>query len=312
MLHPDCLNMPFGKTSPIFEGLPFEDYCNAEAINAHGLMKVLRSPQHYLHEFLSPFELPDPTDFGTMVHLAALEPERWADTVLVGPDVKTRALKAWKDFAAAAPPDKILLKPGEHAEVEQVVEALRAHPIASKLLFGSDGKSEVSFFWRDDTVAEYSELHHKTKRWCKGRVDRYIRTSSGRILLVDLKTTSNAMYEAFVRDAYRMMYDLQGAHYHAGWNAITEAPPDAIDYLFVVVEADPPHAVAVYNADPAFLESGHLRRAAALKRLDECIRHDHFPSYNPEIRPLGVPTWAKTDMVLTDDAATVRAREEQE
>lgn len=309
-LHPDFLESP-ELPSPIARGLSFESYVAIKAANAHGLMRVLRSPQHYLTDYLAPFEPIEGGDLGSLVHLASLEQAAYSNTVLIGPDVKTRAVKAWKEFEASAPPGKILLKPAEAARVEEVVDSLRAHPIASKLLFGSEGMSEVSFVWQDtDANGIHSDLHHGTGRWCKGRVDRVIRRDDNRLILVDLKTTSNAMYESFVRDSYRMLYDLQGAHYVAGWNAITGAPPEAIDYLFVVVEDKAPYAVAVYNADPAFLESGHIRRSVALKRLDECIRCNHFPAYNTEIRPLGVPAWAKTDMVLTEDAAVVNSRGE--
>lgn len=82
--------------------------------------------------------------------------------------------------------------------------ALYATPFVKKLIYG---KHEESFFWKDE----------ETGVECKCRPDSYGEIS-GQPICVDLKTCQCAETEKFMRDAIKLNYDIQAAHYCDGLN----------------------------------------------------------------------------------------------
>ena len=85
-----------------------------------------------------------------------------------------------------------------------------------------------------------------------------------------------------------MAYAVQQAHYQ-------QAFPDR-DFLFICVDKDPDlPQVAVYKLDAAAVALGQRQWRHAFRRLIECRRTDHWPSYQGSesgVIELSLPPWA--------------------
>src|SRR5690606_28980541 len=121
----------------------------------------------------------------------------------------------------------LLAKDADRAQA--IADAVREHPVAGPLLSGGD--AEVSAFWTDEATGVP----------CRGRFD-YLRQIASGPVVVDLKTTGDANPAHVGRTAVNLGYDVQAAWYLDGHRATTGT--DAA-FVHVLVEVDPPHAVAV-------------------------------------------------------------------
>lgn len=258
--------------------LPFSTYLEADAINASGLKHIIRSPAHYQASLTEPPPETDALRFGKLLHLAVLEPERYAALARPCPkfDKRTKAGKA--DLAAWAESltdDCIEVPEAWHGKIQRMSDKVHAHTMAARLL--ARGTRESSFFWTDPA----------TSVLCKARPD-FVSQSN---ILVDLKTTTDARIDPFSRAIWEYRYDIQAAHYCAGAAATGLARSD--QYAFLVLEKDPPHEVAVYVASDTVIGVGTQWRRDAMAVYARCRSTGVWPGYPQRAEIIGLPPWAK-------------------
>ena len=64
------------------------------------------------------------------------------------------------------------------------------------------------------------------------------------------------------------------------------------NFLFVVVEKEPPYAVAIYECDDQLMETGRRQYREALEHFKECQEKDEWPGFDKQISSLSLPRWA--------------------
>lgn len=240
---------------------------------------VARSPLHYkawVDRTLADEESPA-LAFGAAFHCALLEPERFATDYATEPDFgdcrkkdNKAARDAWRAEHAKATP----IPPSEQAAIAGMIAAVRAHPLASRMM--RDGEPELTVRWQDiDTGLQ-----------CKSRADYYVRKHG---MIADVKSALDARPEAFRRSVSTYGYHVQDAIYRAGFAAV-DAP--VAHFVFIVVEKTPPHAIAVYSLDAVTVARGYAAFRARADTLAECLRTNEWPGYPGSIQELSLPAWA--------------------
>lgn len=261
----------------LFADMLAPEYFSVPAMSASGAKKLLRSPAHYLESLKRQSEPTPNMVFGSAVHTGALEPQRFADDVICAPDINkcTKVGAAeWEAFQAANA-GKIILSPDNYARCVNTIAAVRQHPAAFKLLDGAP--IEQSLFWLD---AKFGVP-------CKARWDAW---NHG--IVIDLKTCHDASAEAFGRSCATYQYDMQAAQYISAAEHVLNESPRA--FVFVAVETEPPHAVAVYAAQSDMILAGRHRMDIALERYREIRETGVYRGYDELIQPLQFPRWAST------------------
>ncbi len=261
--------------------VPDEVYHQRELgqVSASGLKLLARTPSHYRAWALG--EMRDLDDsalaFGKAAHAAVLEPEvfdaSYAPERTFG-DCRKRENKARRDAWRASVYGKAILSADDAQRIDGIRRSIAAHPLASALLRG--GRPEVAALWTDE----------ETGLRCKGKAD-YWRPDLG--VLVDLKTSSDAMPDAFGRSAATYRYHVQAALYREGWRALGHAVDH---FIFVVVEKLPPYAVALFEMDAEAMETGRIIIRREMAVLAECVRTGEWPGYSARIEELKLPKWA--------------------
>lgn len=261
-----------------------EYHALTSVISKSHLDQVARSPLHYWARFLDPNRVePEPTpamQLGSALHTHVLELDQWDARYAIAPegiDRRTKAGKAeWDAFTAAATGRTVLAK----ADAELVMrmgQAIYAHPAASALLHWK-GKAETTHMWTDEP----------TGLQCKCRPDWL--TNDG-TLIVDLKTTEDASPAGFRKSIANWRYHVQASWYLDGLQAATGQRP--AQFIFVVVEKKPPHAVAVYAADAEMIEVGAKQARLDLDTLAVCKAADSWPGYSDRIETISLPAWMR-------------------
>lgn len=261
----------------VFENMPAAEYHSCEAMSSSGAKKINRSPAHYL---LMRQQVSTPTDamiFGTACHEGVLEPLTFNERVIVKPkyDMRKTTDKAAAVEFAEAHAGKILLTQADMDRCRWAIDAVYLHPAAVSLLDGS--RREVSAFWIDQQYG------------CPAKA-RFDALNHGGI--IDLKTCQDASPEAFARQAASLQYHVQAAAYNSGHEHTLNASMEF--FAFIVVESEPPHAVAAYELPGNAVQAGARLWNEALTRYAHALKHGIWAGYPDFIQRLDFPRWALT------------------
>ena len=226
---------------------------------------------------------PDPTPAmftGTLAHCAILEPHAFDERYPTGPEVDTRAAKVWKEWAARLAPDQVGVKPSERATAFAQAAAVRqVQPLAELL---AKGVPEVSAYWVDAASGVR----------CRCRPDWVHPVGTG-VILVDVKTATNAHPRDFGRSVVNFSYHVQAAFYSDGYEAASGAP--VLGFVFAACEKDYPYAAAACMLTDEDLEAGRRRYRASLATYAECQRTGVWPGWGDTVHLLQLPAWAMKD-----------------
>lgn len=237
-------------------------------------------------------DVPPPSDAmvrGTLMHMAALEPERFASRVACKPtffkdgEAINRRLKAHREYLAEwlanVPDGSIIATRGEAATAQAMGRALRGNPAIRQFL-DAPGQSEVAIRWVDE--------HGLPRKAMFDRLAEY----RGHTCLVDLKSARQWKPDPFARQVVNLGYHRQLAWYAAGARAVFDCE---VQCLLVVVHAEPPYETVAYDLSADFLQLGRDQNERTCRQLAECYASgDWSDPEHGRILTLQMPGFALT------------------
>lgn len=252
------------------------EYHNHQAVSKSDLDLISRSPLHFKFAKELPKAQTPNMLLGSLVHKLVLEPNDFDNEYIVAPDCDRRTRQGkeiWNDFIESAVGMNVITEELK-SKAESIANSVLKDTVAACLL--RNGEAEQSFFWVDD----------ETGIECKCRPD-YLKSNG---IVIDLKTTSNASPESFVKSAYDYRYYVQAWWYLHG---LHQCKIKADDFIFIAVETEPPYAVCIYAADDLMLELGERKAKEDLRVYAECLENGQWYGYSkePDIRSLSLPDW---------------------
>lgn len=259
----------------ILKGLSNEAYHSGEGVSKSDLDLVHRSPLHYLkseHDNDS-----DALRLGTAFHMAVLETAEFMKTYdKLKPGMKrtTKDGKARVEEIHAA--GKIDLTHEEWEMIMGMRNSVLSNPIAKALINGSDHE-----------VSVYGTINGTL---CKCRPDIW---DSRRLIIADLKSTTDASPEAFAKSVANFRYYVQDAWYRHVMEAAAGIVPKA--FVFIAVEKKPPYAMAMYSLDEDSKRQGWIEALSDLQALKNAIEENNYQGYSPMVETLSLPRWARKD-----------------
>lgn len=263
------------------DGQDIEAYHRGPGISKTGLDHVARSPATFYALHLDPARPPEKERAGQMegqlAHCAILEPAEFDKRYAVGPDV-SRATKAWKEWEASLPAGVIAIKPEQRETALRQAESVRRLPDVAEAL--AAGRPEVSAYWIDPDTGVL----------CRCRPDWVHPAGESGVVLLDVKTYSDASPAEFARQVARKRYDVQAAFYTDGFARASGL--NVLAFVFVAVETDYPFSSSAVMLDEDSLDAGRRKYQSDLSRYADCLRSDVWPGYSTEIQVVRLPSWA--------------------
>jgi hypothetical protein len=186
--------------------------------------------------------------------------------------------------AAARAAGKTPIRPDDARTVSAMAEALRAHPVAGPL-FSRPGRAEQSFVARDP----------ETGVMCRARVDWLPDVpDSGRVLVVDYKSTNDASPDGFAASAAKFGYHQQGPFYCdvLSWLGLDHGQPPR--FVLVAQEKEPPHLVTIATLTERAIEWGRVLNRKARDIFRRCTETGEWPGYDTGpagVAELDLPGW---------------------
>lgn len=217
--------------------------------------------------------------FGTAVHCGVLEPDTFSQTVAIAKpwqfDGRTTKGKDERAEFQAEAAGKLILSADDGARAWQCIASVLHHPMAAKLLDGAE--VEESLFWVDGKYQVPRKVRWDARNpWLGG--------------IVDVKTATDASPEAFGRACATYHYHTQEANYREAAEAVLNESPKF--FAFIVVESEPPHAVACYYLPPEAVRVGSGWMDVALERYAEALASGKWRGYPETIEQVPFPRYA--------------------
>lgn len=257
-----------------------EAYFASKGVSKHDLDMVNISPAHYWSGKSIPREDPTPAmKMGTLVHTAILEPDRFDSTYIIAPDMDRRTKDgkaAWEAIESeASESGKMVVKPSDLQHIRGMKESVFAHRSGSAAL-KAGGLIEASLY----------ATHLETGVLRRGRPDLISKGNA----IIDVKTCAKNYggKAEFARSVANFRYDVQAAFY---LDLAKSCGMEKEVFVFLVVEKEPPYAVAVYQLDAESVEAGRQQYLKNLQLLAECMQFDEWPAYSSEVEVLSLPKW---------------------
>lgn len=272
------------KEVDVFLDIPASEYhADKEIVGHSALVQILRSPEHFKN-YITPggFKETPTLRFGTALHCAVLEPERFSQEYIESQkfDRRTKEGKAQAEAFESSCAGKLPIEVDDMQTIKAIIKKIEAHTQANGLRLRS--VTEKSYFWVDED----------TGIMCRIRCDMVAVDEDGRLIaIIDLKTTADASQEAFRRSMDDYGYDLQAAFYV---DAVKVAVGREIPFYLLAVESGAPHGVALYRVGPKTIEVGRVKYRMGLQLLEWCRKNDSYPSYQPfcEEELIELPEWS--------------------
>lgn len=234
-------------------------------------------------------------EFGTLAHVALLEPARLAEYVALDaekigvkadgtPAQNPTMTAAWKRAVVEAQGDGlIVVAQADYDRALAMADAVRNHPAAARIL-GLCDQREVSLY-----------ADHPTGARVRGRLDLL-----GPGLIADYKTAVSADPAAFGKTAYDFGYHISAANY---LDLADACGLDVAGFAFIVAEKEPTpggeHRVSVVQLSARAIDKGREDMAEACRRWLALGRRVDLPAYGDGWHTVDLPPWAYRD--ITDD-----------
>lgn len=204
--------------------------------------------------------------FGTLAHLAVLEPDRLLSEIAVRPTKDDGTLlransNAYREWAAEHEGMRIV-SPVDLDVLTGILDACARSPALAQLRRLPELFREKSIVWRDDDIGLL----------LKARPDS-LRSRPDCVVCIDLKTTADASPDSFRQSCHRFGYFDRAAFYLDGLAAILGPYPR---FAIVAVTKERPYQVAVYEPRATWIDEGRARNRALLREVARRIESDDW------------------------------------
>jgi hypothetical protein len=250
-------------------------------LSSTGAKELLKpgGPARFRHQLDNPAPKPRREfDLGHAVHTLVLG----AGPLMVQVDAEEWRTKAVKELVAEVrAAGAIPIRPSDWDAAYAMYAAVKAHPIAAKLL--TQGEPERTLIWQDPA----------TGVMCRAKAD-WLRPDG----IVDLKTAESAAPDALSRAAHNYGYAIQSAFYLRGFRLLNlDAAVQREPYfVHIAVEKEPPYLVHVNQLTERAIAWGDRQVSAALEIYRDCTAAGVWPGYpTDEITDIDLPAWIKTE-----------------
>lgn len=284
------------------DGQDIEAYHRGPGISKTGLDHVARSPATFYALHLDPARPAEKERAGQLegqlAHCAILEPAEFDKRYAVLPadaprrptDAQWNAKKpspesaeamewwtAWNKSSAG----RTIITHAQRATALRQAESVRRLPDVAEAL--AAGRPEVSAYWIDPDTGVL----------CRCRPDWVHPAGDNGVILLDVKTYSDASPAEFARQIARKRYHVQDAFYSDGFARASGL--DVLAFVFVAVETEWPFAASAVMLDAPSKAQGMQQVRRDLTTYAACLAANEWPGHGTGIHQVSLPAWALTD-----------------
>jgi len=213
------------------------------------------------------------TDMGTAVHQLLLRDDRV--DVIPFDSFRTSEARILRDASRAA--GRVPLLPHQWDEAQEIAARVR---------------DQMALLNVEPTPFTHGEPEHVIRFQmggadCRAMLDWL---HNDRLLIDDLKTTTDASPRFAERHLFNMGYDIRAAFYVRAVEAEYGVTPG---FRWIFAETKPPYPVSILELDPEAMAAAHDKVDAAVALWNECLASGEWPAYSRELHTVQLPPWLR-------------------
>lgn len=279
------------ETGYLVDDLLIEEYHSTTALVSKSTIDVAaRSLAHYRYRLDHPESeqernaprVADPAEedrvIGNAFHTLVLEPMTFDRRYLVVPDFGDMRSSKNRDFRDAFLREnaqgRIPLKKEWSETIHGMREACFQHKKLRKYL--EEGEPEVTAIARDP----------RTGLPRKSRIDWHATRLHSAL---DLKSARDGSRNAWRREAGSRRYHVQDPFYTETFQL---AGVELDDFVFGVVEKEPPYVIGLYNIDDRGRLAGEKLYMRVMEQIAQACRSGEYPGYTTDVESIDIPVYA--------------------
>ena len=173
---------------------------------------------------------------------------------------------------------KIVLSVNDYETMQDMADAVHNHALTADFLSNMPHR-EISVSWYDEAFGCDCKCRPDALGFNINKPDQHI--------ILDLKTYKG-IAPTFKWEANKRGYLISAAWYRRG---IKAAKGDHCEFMFLVVEKEPPYSVSLHQADPFSLDviDEEIEKAGEVFR--ECTENNRWPGWPNEIKSVGLTSF---------------------
>lgn len=274
-------------------------YHGSAGISKTGLDSINANPAIYYARHLDPKRPPSPERGGqlegSLAHCAILEPDEFSKRYATlpadaprrptgtqwnakNPSSESVASMAWWTEWNARTNGATVITNDQYETAMRQADSVRRLPEVREAL--QAGHAEVSAFWKDPVTGEL----------CRCRPDWVHTPNDTGVILMDVKTYSDASPAEFRRQVARKRYHVQDAFYSDGYGLASGKTVHG--FIFLAVETEWPYAANALMLDDTGRDQGRRDYRRNLNTYAECRTTGIWPGYSDQIEIITLPAWA--------------------
>jgi len=242
-------------------------------------IKILaeKTKAHMDYEMAHPQPMTDALLKGQLLHTMVLEPHKIEEEFAILPDVNRRTKDGKARILAFEEGNKgkLFVTKEQHNTALYMARSIKEHPVMGSWFDGSmHGLAEQSiYYWYK---SEDWDEKNDYKTMFKVRPDYVL---EGHSAIFDLKSTRDASFTGFMKQAKQLKYHMSAAMYLHGCSQnqdfLDRVGTLAFDrFVWVVVENEPPYCATYYEIGPEDLAEGREIYHRLVRKLDRYNRSD--------------------------------------
>ena len=228
-----------------------------------------KSPYKWLHGREK--EVSKAMELGTIIHMAALEPEKPLESlVAVSPytDYRTKEAREWRD---------------SQRDAGKIIATAEDINLASTC--GNVFREDYGQMFKAETKTEVAVFGNIGSTGVKGMIDV---VPEGLDCLIDLKTTASIEnLNTLQRNIVNRGYHWQAALYLDLWNAASGEKRTR--FIFCFMETEFPHETAWVELSENLIELGRAGYMNSIAKWQACVAADHWPKQIEGIQMIETP-----------------------
>jgi hypothetical protein len=296
---------------PFYKPGYYPDLSNEEYHGSFGYgsttLKILndRTKAHMDYQRAHPKPMTDALLKGQLVHSMVLEPHKVEDEFAILPDVNRRTKEGKARIFAFEENNqgKLFVTKEQYNTATYMAKSIKEHPVMGMWFNGNiPGFAEQSiYYWYK---SEDWDERNDYKTMLKVRPDWVL---EGHPVIFDIKTTRDAAFSAFMKQARSLGYHMSAAMYLDGCNRNQDFLDKACvmaftSFVWVVVENEPPYCATYYELGPEDRQEGQAIYHQLVRKLDRYNRsewkgygeQDKDGFITPEGRVSDMPRWGNS------------------
>lgn len=196
------------------------------------------------------------------------------------PDYRTKASRAWRDFALAMRETPVLKNDSDLQVAQDMAQSVRGRAAIGidNTPFAATSKHEVTAIWQEKNI------------FCRARYD-VLNITEHHADIWDWKTTNDISDRGIERSIARYRYDIQDAFYRRGLEKLLPGYRGRISLIFCFVESSAPYTVRRVVLQPSYLQAANRCVSEAIDTWARCIDANDFPMLAPDTLAVELPAW---------------------